>query len=104
MTARAKRRQGPVYLISRQMAMYTVSYVGPTYPTLPPWPTPIGGDWWAVDSHSKYAHYLKHNGELDMAFTEEQIRARFDAAEAYLQFTFSLRYYGRWLAYDNSES
>ena len=24
--------------------------------------------------------------------------------EAYLQFTFSLRYYGRWLAYDNSES
>ena len=24
--------------------------------------------------------------------------------ESYLQFIFSLRYYGRWLAYDNSES
>jgi len=83
MISPSKTRSESVVLTSKLGVDYHMSYVGPTYPTLPPWPKPIGGDWWAVDNHNKYADYLKHNGELDMAFTEEQIRARFDAAEAY---------------------
>ena len=63
MISPSKTRSESVVLTSKLGVEYNMSYVGPSYATLPPWPKPIGRDRWAVDSHNKYAQYLKHNGE-----------------------------------------